>query len=178
MKLETKRLILKKLSIDELNGNYVKWLNDPEVCKYNSHGEKKYTKEMAEDFIKSLQRDEAKEVYAVYLRENGKHIGNISLQQISHKNRNAEIAYLFGEKEYWGKGYAKEASDKLLDRAFKELELHRIYFGTHIENLPMQKLGKKLGFVKEGVLKDAQFKNGKFNDIVVYGKIEEEHEIL
>lgn len=171
MKLNSERLFLKKLSLDELNSNYVYWLNDQEVCKFNSHGETEYTKEMAIDFIKSLLKDNSKEVYAVYLKKNNTHIGNISLQQIDLKNNNAEIAYLFGETEYWGKGYAKEASKVLLKRAFNELHLHRVYFGTHIQNIAMQKLGKSLGFNQEGLKKDAQLKNGKYNDIVIYAII-------
>jgi len=169
VKLDSVRLYLKHLSLDALDGNYVYWLNDKEVCKYNSHGEIEYTKDMALDFINSLKDDKSKEVYAVYLKENDTHIGNISLQKIDYKNNSVEIAYLFGEKEYWGKGYAKEASEVLIKRAFDELNLHRIYFGTHVENLSMQKLGENLGFKREGQQKDAQYKNGKYNNIVLYG---------
>lgn len=175
MKLESKRIFLKPLSEDELKGNYVSWLNDKEVCKFNSHGEIDYTNEMAIDFINSLKTDKSKEVYAVYLKENNTHIGNISIQQLDLKNNNAEIAYIFGEKQYWGQGYAFEASKLLLKRAFEDLKLHRIYFGTHTENIAMQKLGEKLGFIKEGIKKDAQLKNGKYNDIVIYAIINKEN---
>ena len=171
MKLDGEKIYLKKFSTDELDSNYVDWLNDKEVCKFNSHGEVEYTKEMALDFINSLNKDKSKEVHAVYLKENNIHIGNISLQQIDFKNNNAEIAYLFGEKHYWNKGYAKEASGILIKRAFSELNLHRIYFGTHIENIAMQKLGENLGFKKEGIKKDAQYKNNQYNDIILYGMI-------
>ena len=166
--LETDTLCLKPLSLNELNGNYVNWLNDPVVCRYNSHGDILYTKEMAADFINTVTSDKTKEVYAVYLKENNLHIGNISLQKIDLKNKNAEIAFLFGEKECWGQGFAKQSAKLLLKRAFEDLKLHRIYFGTHIENIAMQKLGEGLGFKKEGVLRQAQFKNGKFNDITIY----------
>lgn len=171
MSLDNERIYLKKLSKDELKGNYVSWLNDKEVCKYNSHGEIEYTEQMALEFINSLENDKSKEVYAIYLKENNIHIGNISIQQIDKRNNKAEIAYLFGEKQYWGQGYAKEASKIILKRVFEELNLHRIYFGTHIENIPMQKLGESLGFVQEGIEKDAQFKNGNYNDIVIYGLV-------
>lgn len=171
MNLDSENLFLKPLSKDEFNGNYINWLNDKEVCKYNSHGDIVYTKDMALDYIESIQDNESLKVYAVYLKTECIHIGNISLQQISKKNKSAEIAYLFGEKPYWNKGYATEASIVLLNHAFNDLKLHRIYFGTNIENIPMQKLGEKLGFIQEGRLKDAQLKNGKFYDIIIYGLI-------
>lgn len=169
MLLKNEILELKPLSLDELNGPYVSWLNDKEVCKYNSHGESIYTKEMAALFIASIQNNPSCEVYAVYCAKS--HIGNISLQNINYKNKNAEIALLFGEKKFWGKGYATQASKMLIKRAFEELGLHRIYFGTHIDNIGMQRVGEKLGFQKEGVFKDAQYKNGKFNDTVQYALI-------
>lgn len=171
MKLESERLYFKKLSLKELDGNYVSWLNDWEVCKFNSHGEIEYTEKMAVDFINSLANNSSKMVYAVYLKENDTHIGNISLQEIDLKNKNAEIAYLFGEKQYWCQGYAKEASKILINFAFNEMNLHRLHFGTHIENIPMQRLGESLGFKKEGIRTEAQFKNGEYNDIVIYGLI-------
>lgn len=171
MKLDSERIYLKPLSLEELDGGYVNWLNDSEVCKYNSHGEVLYTRERAIKFIQSLKEDSTREVWAVYLKEGNIHIGNISLQCIDKKNNNAEIAFLFGEKRFWGKGYAQEASKLLMKRAFSELKLHRLYFGTHCENVAMQKLGEHLGFLREGVLKESQFKNGKYNDVLIYGLV-------
>lgn len=171
MNSSSERIYLRPLSFKELESNYVNWLNDQEVCKYNSHGDYEYTKEMAEKFIKSLENDDTKEVYAVYLKEKDIHIGNISLQNIDRKNNKAEIAYLFGEKAYWAQGFASEASRILIQRAFEDLKLHRLYFGTSEFNIPMQKLGEKLGFVLEGKFKDDQYKNGKYNDIYLYGLI-------
>lgn len=169
MLLKSKNLCLKPLSLDELNGPYVSWLNDKEVCQYNSHGDTIYTQEMAMRYIRSLENNPHCEVYAVYYDKT--HIGNISLQNINFKNNNAEIALLFGEKKFWGMGYATEASQIIIKRAFEELKLHRLYFGTHIENIGMQKVGEKLGFQKEGVFKDAQYKNGKYNDTIQYALI-------
>lgn len=173
MRFEGTRIYLKRLSMDELDGNYIHWLNDKDVCRYNSHGETPYTREMAETFIRALENNASREVYAVYLKDNNIHIGNISLQQIDRRNMQAEIAYLFGEKEHWNQGYAGEASEILLERAFGALGLRRVYFGTHVNNTGMRKLGEKLGFCQEGILKEAFFKNGTFNDIVLYGKLRE-----
>lgn len=171
MLLESDNLKLKLLSLDEINGPYVNWLNDKEVCKYNRHGESLYTKEKAKEFIKSVQNNPTCEVWAVYHKNDNIHIGNISLQNIDKENNLAEIAFLFGEKNYWGKGFATEACKLLINRAFQDLNLHRLYFGTHIENIGMQKVGEKNGFKKEGIFKDAQFKNGKYSDVVRYGLI-------
>ena len=171
MEIYSKNLTLHIISELELTTNYINWLNDKEVCKYNSHGEQIYTKDMAKNYITSVINNPTCEVWAVYHKKDNVHIGNISLQNIDKINNSAEIAFLFGEKKYWGNGYATEACKLLINRAFKDLKLHRLYFGTHINNLAMQKIGEKTGFQKEGIFKDAQFKNGKYNDVVRYGLI-------
>jgi RimJ/RimL family protein N-acetyltransferase len=178
MKLEGKRIFLTPLSMKELEGNYINWLNDKEVCKYNSHGDVEYNYENAVSYINKLSSDTSKVVYAVYSIDGDIHIGNVSLQKIDERNHKAEVALLFGETSHWNKGYATEALQLLIEKA-KKMELHRLYFGTHAGNIAMQKIGKKLKFKKEGKLKDAQFKNGKYNDVFIYGLIlEENYEVL
>ncbi len=170
MNLNDEFIYLKRLSMDELSSNYVNWLNDREVCKYNSH-DGDYTIEMAIDFITSLENDVSKEVYAIYHKEDNVHVGNIALQQINRQNSSAEIAFLIGEKKYWNKGIGFAAAQILLKRAFETLQLHRIHMGTSSLNIAMQKLAVKLGFEREGCLKDAQYKNNQFNDIILYGLV-------
>jgi RimJ/RimL family protein N-acetyltransferase len=108
-------------------------------------------------------------VFAICLRDNDRHVGNISLQQISAKNRNAELALLIGDPSVYGKGIGYEAGKLLVEYAFGTLKLHRLYCGTHAENIGMQKLALKLGMSEEGRRRDALWKNGSFADIVEYG---------
>lgn len=170
MNLENNILLLTPLSLKELNGNYIHWLNDPDVCRYNSHNGN-YTLQKAIAYINNVSKKNNIQVFAVYLKENNKHIGNISLQQINTANLSAELAYLFGEKEEWGKGYATQATNMLIDYAFNTLKLHRLYLGTHQNNIAMQKVAQKCGFVQEGVQTDALYKNGKFYNTIHYALI-------
>lgn len=71
-------------------------------------------------------------------------------------------------------GYAAEAAEVLIDHAFNRLNLHRLYCGTADNNIRMQKLAEKLGFIKEGIRRQALFKNGAYHDIIEYGKLREE----
>ena len=174
--LKTYRLTLYKLSLNELNTNYISWLNDKDVCKYNSHGDSEYTYDMAVKYISDLCKDKSKIVYAVYEVSSKLHIGNISLQEIDYKNKSAEIAFLFGEKLFWGKGYASEAANALIQYGFDVLKLERICFGTHEDNVGMQKIGDKLGFKKEGVRRSAFYKNDQFYDIYEYGLLNGEYQ--
>jgi RimJ/RimL family protein N-acetyltransferase len=169
MRLEGKRIYCRPIEINDAEGNYPNWLNDPDVCRYNSHGDITYTREMARTYISSVTDNPAYAVFAICLRENNRHVGNIALQQISTKNRSAEFAVLIGEPSVYGQGIGYEAGKLLVDYAFSTLKLHRLYCGTHAENFAMQHLALKLGMSEEGRRREAIFKNGKFADVVEYG---------
>lgn len=175
MILKGKQIYLRPLKTDDANGNYPSWLNNPDVCRYNSHGETLYTQDMAKAYITSITNNPSILVFAICLNENDRHIGNISLQQISLRNQSAELAILIGELSVYGKGIGYETSQLLLDYAFQTLKLHRIYCGTHAENMSMQHLALKLRMTEEGRRCDAVFKNGQFADIIEYGILEHEY---
>ncbi len=168
MRLDGERVYLRELCLEDANGNYPNWLNDPVVCKYNSHGEKLYTKEMAIEYIKSVMDNPFCKVFAVCLKSDDTHIGNISLQQISDEHKSAEFAILFGEVSQMGKGYAKDASDILLNYGFNTLRLQRIYCGTSEANKPMQKLADSIGMKFKQRQHKALSKRGLLYDIINY----------
>lgn len=160
---------LRPLSLEDVNETYINWLNDAEVCEFNSHHAYPYTRELAIEYVTGVRSQKRDLVLAIIAKDSGKHIGNISLQNIHPTNQSAEYAIILGDKEYWGKGIAKEASHLILKHGFEELNLHRIYCGTSVKNIPMQKLADSLGFAQEGIRKDAMFKNGEFVDVIEYG---------
>lgn len=175
MRLEGKQIYLRPLEPNDTDGAYPAWLNNPDVCRYNSHGDIAYTREMAQAYITSVTDNPAYAVFAICLAEDNRHIGNIALQQISVKNRSAEFAILIGEPSVYGKGIGYEAGKLLLDYAFHTLKLHRIYCGTHAENKAMQKLALSLGMRQEGIRQDAIFKNGKFVATIEFGILADEY---
>lgn len=171
----TKRLGLRLLNEEDIDGNYLNWFNDFEVCRYNSHYRFPKTKDELQSYIQEVNRNRDILVFAIVDINSQTHIGNISLQEINYIDGSAELAFLIGEKEFWGKGYATEAAEILMNHAFFQLNLNRLYLGTADDNIRMQKLAEKLGFVQEGVRRHALFKSGKYHDIIEYGKLREEH---
>jgi len=175
MRLEGKQIYLRPITHADAEGNYPDWLNDSEVCRYNSHGDTLYTREMARSYIARVSNDSSYAVFAICLADTDRHIGNIALQQISSKNQSAELAILIGEPNVFGKGIGYEAGKLLLEYAFDALKLHRLYCGTHAENRAMQRLALALGMREEGKQRDAIFKNGKFADIVLYAIVQNDY---
>lgn len=167
--LEGDHIYLRPLNEKDIDGNYRYWLNDQEIVRFNSHGRFPMTPEKLKAFVQSAVTSDNTLVLAVIDKQSGEHIGNISLQGINWVDRNGEIAFLLGEKAYWGKGVMLEAGALLINHAFKTLNLHRIYCGTSSENSGMQKLAEKLGMIKEGIRKEAIYNNGTYHDIIEYG---------
>lgn len=182
---ETDNIILSLFTEEELNSaKYQSWFYDPDVTKYNSHGLFPYTKEKQKVFMDSIETNE-KIVFAIYVLtpeyfikegrvEKSIYIGNISLQSINWIYKSAEIAWVIGEKEYWGKGIATEAGNLVLCHGFNKLNLHRIWSGTAATNKGMQRVFEKLKFKKEGIFIDGMFLNGEYVDIYNYAITDQE----
>lgn len=173
MFLQDEYLYLRALSRKDVDGNYGCWFNDPEVTKYNSHGKYIMTSEKLIKYIENSQNDNSMLVFAIIIKNTDAHVGNISLQNINWIDRRAEIAFILGEKENHGKGVMFRAGQLLIEHAFNELNLHRVYCGTLATNLGMKKLAIKLGMTEEGVRKEVVYKSGRYIDVVEYGLINE-----
>lgn len=167
-KLDGKTVYLRALCLEDANGPYPNWLNDPEVTKYNSHGDIKYTKQMAIDYIRTVTKSPKHCVFAIIDKTTQQHLGNISLQMIDFDLETAEFAILIGEPSVYGKGIGYEAGELLLDYGFNTLHLKQIYCGTSENNLGMQKLALKLGMIKYAIVPKALKKNGNFFDVIKY----------
>ncbi|MBS1645324.1 MAG: GNAT family N-acetyltransferase [Bacteroidetes bacterium] len=173
--LKTDRYILRSISEDDLNIEYLKWLNDEEVCKYNSHATFPYTESMMIEYFDAIERSiQSKVVLAIIDKESGIHIGNVSLQNINWVNRNAEFAIMLGNTSFWGKGVGFEVAQVIFRYGFERLNLKRIYCGTSEENIGMQHIAQKLGMQHEGTHRCAMFKFGQYKDIFTYGILYEE----
>ena len=154
-------------AIDPADLGYYKWFNNQEVCAGNSHCVYPMTYYDVQEYIKGI--DQTTLLLAIITRYSKEHIGNISLQDINLINRSADMALIIGYKVAWGKGYGTEACKLIIDHGFNALNLHRITCGTFSTNVEMMRLAEKLGFVQEGVRKQAAWKNGEWVDVVEYG---------
>lgn len=161
------------LQLTDLDGPYMSWFEDQEICKYNSHGKFFKTKEYFHSFIAALNREDSI-VWAICHEQDG-HIGNVSLQAISLIHRHAEFAILLGARTHWNKGVGQEVGRQLLHHGFSKLNLQRIYCATAANNLGMRKLAQGLGMREEGVRKRHFFIEGEWTDMVEFGVLREEY---
>ncbi len=101
-------------------------------------------------------------------------LGLVSLTNIDSLNQCCSLHIMIGAKENQGKGIGSFAVNAMLDHAFRNLNLHRVELRALTTNARAIHVYEKAGFVKEGVLRKAVYKNGVFSDICQYGILKEE----
>ncbi len=99
--------------------------------------------------------------------------GIIGAGNIDWENRSTTIGYWLGET-YQGKGLMTGACRALLDYLFLDLKLHRIEIRCAVGNARSCAVPKRLGFLKEGLLRHAQAFDDHYLDLEVYGLIAED----
>jgi ribosomal-protein-alanine N-acetyltransferase len=162
--INTERLILVPLTMEHSSEEYLNWLNDPEVYKFlETRGNQNM--EMLKDFIENQIKNNVA-IWAITLKSTGKHIGNIKIDPINFKHGFGEYGILMGEKNEWGKGYAKEASIGVIDYFFNEINLRKITLGVVKQNTQAVELYEKLGFVIEGIYKEHLVYDNIFYDVL------------
>ncbi len=144
MILETKRLILRPWSEDDAEELY-KYASDSEIGP--PAGWQPHTSvENSRDIIRNILS--APETYAVCLKENGKPIGSIGFHRadLADLDDEYELGYWIG-KPFWGQGLIPEASIRMLQHAFDDLNMERIWCGYYEGNVKSRRVQEKLGFV-------------------------------
>ncbi len=100
----------------------------------------------------------------------GAFIGWCSLTRWNPDYRSASMGYCLDDAA-WGCGYATEAARAVLQWAFDTLDLNRVQAETDTRNVASARVLEKLGFVREGTLREDCVVNGEVSDSWVYGLI-------
>jgi RimJ/RimL family protein N-acetyltransferase len=175
MLFESSRIYLRKMTGDDITV-YHKWRNDLEVMRTTNPVIDLFTFADTKQFVEHVILGAGtSKSYMILEKQSQLPIGITSLIQIDYKNRNSECIIDIGEKEYWGKGYGKEALRLLLDYAFLEMNLHRVSLRVFAFNDKALGLYEKLGFKREGASRQAIFREGKWHDIIHMGILAHEY---
>jgi len=168
--LASERLIFKRVSDEHISDDYVNWINDDEVNRYlETRGN--YNLELLKSYIERQMKNETY-FWAIHLKDSKKHIGNIKIDPIDMYKKSGEYGILIGDKSSWGKGYAKEASLRILNYCFNELKLLSVTLGVIEDNKAALELYKNLGFKIDEIITGKNIYNGKVSNSIrmsIYG---------
>lgn len=144
--LETDRLILRPLSLDDAEHIFKTWTSDEDVAKYmiwDVHESVNDTIDWLKQEVNDIDSDDVY-TWGLVLKDTNTLFGTIAL------NKKADGTSGFGyniAKAYWKKGFTTEAGRKVLDFANKTLNIKKIFCRHADENIASMKTMKKLGFI-------------------------------
>jgi [ribosomal protein S5]-alanine N-acetyltransferase len=167
--LHTERLILRPFTLADSPAVY-QLVRAREIADTTLAIPHPYEQGMAEKWIGTHQEDfdKGKSVhFALTVRENGELVGATGME-IEPVHAYAEIGYWVGVP-YWGRGYCTEAVAAVLEYAFQERGLNRIY-AVHFKRNPASgRVMQKNGMLYEGCLRQHVRKWGAYEDLMQYG---------
>jgi len=161
--------ILRALEVEDLP-DILEWRKDPEILRYldsyaplSMHEHRRW--------FEGLQGDRTRSYFGIIAPDDGL-AGVIWLKQIDWRVRKAEVGIYLGRMR--AKGLGTEALRQLSRYAFDTLNLHKLWATVFAFNAPSQTLFERCGFLREGVLRDETFKEGRYHDVIRYGLLREE----
>ena len=164
-------IYLRKIQKSDVNKNYYDWLNDSNTIKYMEIRKLPNSFSDIENYIEESLQSNSIIMFAICLKENNKHIGNIKLWQIDWINKNAIVSIIIGDQKCRGMGLASKSVGLISDYAFNILNMHKIRAGIHEENIASLKVFKNNDFIQEALLRDQIFFEGKWSNQIWLGKV-------
>ena len=162
-KMTGKKCYLSPIDVNDAE-RFTEWLNDLEVTQHLTLYPHIISVESEKGFLEKLSKEHN---YSIIDINTNELIGNCGYVNLDHINQTAEIGIFIGNKEYWSRGYGKEAMSLLLDYGFKALNLHNVFLRVYSSNKRAIKCYEKIGFITIGKNREALLRNGERHDIIL-----------
>jgi RimJ/RimL family protein N-acetyltransferase len=161
---------------------FVEWLNDPDVRRYLSLGMPISTASEEQWFENMLKLPAAEQPFAIEIRKKSagqetdawQLIGNCSFMDMDHTVRSAEVGLFIGDKSCWNTGYGTEVMRLMLQFGFDTLNLNRIFLRVDEANKGGIRAYEKAGFILDGRLRQAVYRDGLYHDLLIMSVIRSE----
>ena len=172
--ITTERLVLRWVSENDVDSLF-EVFSDPQVMRYWSTPPYS-TREEAVKLQQEIANSNEKETmikWGLALRDSDRLIGTATLFNLNLDNGRAELGYAMG-RAHWGKGYMNEALQALVHHAFEVMELRRLEADVDPRNAASIRTLERLGFQREGFLRERWHVNGEIQDALFYGLLRHE----
>lgn len=169
--LQTPRLTLRKLAIDDATMMFQNWTKSEEATKYLSWPPHSAIEMTEQRLLSRLQEDN--EEWGIVLTETQELIGMIDVVQEKPETQTKTIGYVLGEN-FWNKGYMTEALEAVITYLFEHTDVNRIEAAHDTANPGSGKVMAKAGMTFEGVLRQSGRNNQGIVDMAFYSLLRSE----
>ena len=148
--IETERLVLRKPRLDDARAMFEGWTQDQEVTRYltwRPHAQIEQTEQFVQSCIDAWE-GETRIPYVITLKDTDEVIGIID-----PRIEGPKVGIGYGAaRAHWGNGYVPEATRAIIDWAFQQPSIYRVYATTDVENIASRRVLEKVGMQCEGIL--------------------------
>lgn len=172
--IETDRLVLRPLNQEDAKDLFAIF-SDPVVMKYWNTppwASLDDARNFIDSSVDAMNRQESITL-GIVVKATGEMIGKCMLFSYAKESKRAEIGFAIGPS-FWGRGYISEAGHALLEYGFGELGLRRVEADIDPDNVSSGKALERLGFIREGLLRQRWEVNGIVSDSALYGVLAED----
>jgi RimJ/RimL family protein N-acetyltransferase len=166
MHIQLPTTLLRKLEPEDASGLY-RYRNDPEVVQGLGGFSYGYSRQAIKEWIELREKISSDIVWAIAKPETNACLGHVGLYRIDHRVRACEFAILIGDRTQWGKGIGRQATAAVLAYGFDELNMNRIELSVLASNARAVRLYEGLGFLREGIKRQAQYRGGEYLDVIL-----------
>jgi RimJ/RimL family protein N-acetyltransferase len=151
-----------------------RWFSDEDVTRWL--GPPNFpSRAHQERFVEQASASGADAKYFTIETLDGKLVGDCGLRLIDWKSRKAEFFITIGEKEFWGKGLGSDALRIVIRLAFDKMNLNRLWLSVLVDNPRAVRCYEKCGFVREGLLRQESYVDGKYRDVLLMALLREDY---
>ena len=162
--METKNLVIRETVFEDCE-YFAKWETDPELTQFLSYDEDRTYKDVVEEWFAD-RMDETKLQFTIVRKSIREPIGRIQISRLDQEHDSLDITKLYIAGEENRKiGLGREVLLELLEYCFIFLHMERVTLDYYTGNKAAAALYEKLGFIKEGVARNATNKTGRKDDL-------------
>lgn len=175
VKIETKRLILRKFTKDDVESVFLNWTSDDKVTEFlrwTTHRDVEVTRSIVEEWVKNSENNDFYQ-WAIELKSLGEPVGTIAVVGRNEQLGIVHIGYSIGSK-WWNQGITGEAFSAIIPFLFEKVEANRIESQHDPNNPSSGRVMKKCGLKYEGTLRQADYSNKGIVDACMYSILKDE----
>ena len=165
--LQATRLLLRRLVEDDAPGLHAAY-GDPNAMRFwdspPTRDEAETRARIRESLAASPQGHAA---FAVLRHSDGQFVGMVNYHARWPPSRRLAIGWILA-RQWWKQGFAHEAASALIGHCFTALDAHRIEARIEPDNAASLRLADRLGFRREGLMRDWAFVDGEARDVLLY----------
>lgn len=177
-RLTTRRLVLRRFhrrDADALTESVQSSL--PELGRYLPWARPGYSRDdgtaFVRDSVEAWRTGRAHDFTIRATDDEIRHLGNASIWFVSRQGRTGEIGY-WVRTDRTAQGIATEVTGRLIDAGFEQMGMHKLMLRIAVGNRASERVAEKLGFTREGVLREELFVHGSWLDHTLFSLLESE----